>query len=74
MEILRRECRKNSVAYDEDAGLWLVSEYLEKPGREMRGCQPRDIVDAIVDAARYQGTERRLTPETISAACATYFV
>ncbi len=74
MEILRRECRKNSVAYDEDAGLWLVSEYLEKPGREMRGCQPRDIVDAIVDAARYQGTERRLTPEAISAACATYFV
>ena len=73
-EILKRECQRNDVAYDEAAAHHLLDEHFKKPGREVRGCHPRDIVEAIADAARYQGAERALTPSTIEYACANYFV
>jgi alkylhydroperoxidase/carboxymuconolactone decarboxylase family protein YurZ len=40
----------------------------------MRGCAPRDIVEAIADAARYRGLPRVLSPEAVDQAAATYFV
>ena len=73
VEILERECQRNDVACDEAAIRHLMDEYFRKPGRQMRGCHPRDIVEAIADAASYQGTERAMTPSTIQNACAGYF-
>jgi hypothetical protein len=40
----------------------------------MRGCGPRDIVEAIADAARYRGSPRVLSPEAVDEAATTYFV
>jgi hypothetical protein len=40
----------------------------------MKGCHPRDIVEAIAAAARYQGTDRALTNATVDDACSQYFV
>lgn len=74
LEILKRECQRNEVAYDQTAAQHLLEEYFLKAGREMRGCHPRDIVEAIAARARYRGTTRTLTPATIDSACANYFV
>jgi predicted ATPase with chaperone activity len=74
IEILKRECQRNDVAYDEASAHYLVNEYFEKPGREMRGSHPRDIVEAIAGAARYEGRERVLSPSAIDYACSSYFV
>jgi len=74
MEILKRECQRNSVAYDEAAANYFVSEYSRNGLGEMRGCHPRDIVETIADTARYQGGERALTSSTIDEACKHYFV
>lgn len=73
-EILRRECERNEVAYDEAAAQYLVDEHLTKLHRKMRGCHPRDIVESIAAAAAYRGTPRALTEATIDEACANYFV
>jgi predicted ATPase with chaperone activity len=73
-DILKRECAKNDLEYHQSAAKHLIDKYFKKPGREMRGCHPRDIVDAIAAAARYQGTERALTNATVDEACAQYFV
>jgi hypothetical protein len=35
---------------------------------------PRDLVEAVVDAARYEGKTPILAPETVDEACHTYFV
>jgi predicted ATPase with chaperone activity len=72
--IMEKECNRNGVKYDQKAAEYLYSEHFEKQGREIRGCQPRDIVEAIAAAARYQGTDRALTKETIDEACTDYFV
>ncbi len=73
-EILKRECQRNDVAYDEDAATYLINKYFGDGIREMRGCHPRDIVEAIADASRYQGRERALTTSTIDEAISHYFV
>ncbi len=74
VEILKRECEQNNVVYDDAAAKYFMSVYVGNGHREMRGCHPRDIVEAIADAARYQGAERALTPATIDDACSHYFV
>ncbi len=72
--ILKGECQRNDVAYDEAAVTYLFDTYFYDGVREKRGCHPRDIVEAIADAARYRGAERALTPSTIDEACKHYFV
>lgn len=74
IEILKRECQRNNVSYDEDAATYLMNKYFGEGIREMRGCHPRDFVEAIADAARYQGDERSLTASTIDEAHGHYFV
>ncbi len=74
VEILRRECERNDVAFDEDGLQHFVSEYFIKPNREMRGCHPRDLIEAIADAADYQRIPRRLTPDSLRQAAISYFV
>jgi predicted ATPase with chaperone activity len=74
LEILRRECQRYEVAYREDGAQHLVERYYVGAGREMRGCQPRDIVEAIADGARYRGSPRVLSPEAVDQAAASYFV
>ncbi|HUF08893.1 MAG TPA: hypothetical protein VMO47_06210 [Rhodothermales bacterium] len=73
LEILKRECGDNDVDYDEAAANYLLEHHFAKTNRRMRGCHPRDIVEAIVASSAYQGTERALTVETIDDACANYF-
>ena len=74
IKILKRECAANETVYDESAAEYLVEEHFVKPGRQMRGCHPRDIVEAIAAAGRYQGKEPALTRDAIDDACANYFV
>ncbi len=74
IDILRAECQRNDVAYDEAGVTYLMDTYYYDGVRDKRGCHPRDIVEAIADAARYQGSERALIPATIDEACKHYFV
>ena len=41
---------------------------------KLRGCHPRDVVEGVVDAARYDGGPMELSPQTIDEACRTYFL
>lgn len=74
VEILKGECQRNEVTYDEAGASYLMDTYFYDGVREKRGCHPRDIVEAIAEAARYQGRDRALTAATIDEACKYYFV
>jgi predicted ATPase with chaperone activity len=74
LEILGVECQRCDVAYRPDGAEHLMHRYYVETGREMRGCQPRDIVEAIADAARYRGSPCVLSPEAVDQAAASYFV
>jgi predicted ATPase with chaperone activity len=72
--IFRRECEQQRVAYDDYAVSRLLHDWYEAHGRELRGCHPRDLVEAIVDAARYEGHAPELTAERLDEVCTTYFL
>lgn len=72
--IFQRECERAGVDYSHSAITHLLQHWYAPHNRELRGCHPRDIVEAVVDAAAYDGAAAKLTPATIDEACATYFL
>ncbi|HET7061323.1 MAG TPA: AAA family ATPase, partial [Nitrosospira sp.] len=73
-EILRRVCDTRGVAYNTDATEYLLDNYYRKTGRPLTGSHPRDLMEHIVDRARFIGRAPEFTPETVNLAAESYFV
>jgi hypothetical protein len=52
----------------------MIHRELRPRGIALRACQPRDLIEQALALAAYQGLARRLTPELLADACASYFV
>jgi predicted ATPase with chaperone activity len=74
LETLQRVCKHAGVAYDHTAAIHLVETYYRQASRPMVGCHPRDLMEQIIDRARYLKVKPELSPITIDAAAANYFV
>ncbi len=72
--IFRRECDARGMTYRDDAIDHLMDHWYVAHNRQMRGCHPRDIVEAIVDAAKYEDRSPVLSRESVDEACTTYFL
>ena len=72
--IFERECERAGIDYSHATVTHLLDRWYAREGRELRGCHPRDLVEAVVDAAAYEGRAPRLTPDVIDDACSTYFL
>lgn len=73
-QIFMNECREMKLEYDPrvvDHVIHLVTEQSRQP---LRACYPRDILHQIVWAAKYHGTDARLTRGAVEQACHNYFV
>ncbi len=73
-EIFQRVCVQKRVPYEEKALAYLLQEHYIKPKRPVRACHPRDIMDQLIDIARYQNRPPVLTKDLIDQACEAYFV
>jgi predicted ATPase with chaperone activity len=73
-EIFQRVCEDRGVPYDERGLAYLIQEHYLKPSRARRACHPRDIVDQLVDIARYLNVPATLSKDLIDRACSAYFV
>jgi predicted ATPase with chaperone activity len=73
-EIWRRLCAREKVPYDMDVVDRLIEGHYRSCGRALHGAHPRDLLNHVVHAARYQGNPVRLTTELVDLACSTYFV
>ncbi|MDH4208440.1 MAG: ATP-binding protein [Anaerolineae bacterium] len=73
-EIFQRVAAERNVPFDQEGFMYLMREYYLRAKRELRAVHPRDIVDQVIDIARYQGVEPSLTEELIDQACSAYFV
>ena len=63
--ILKYECERNGVEFDERAVPYLLNLYGKRP---RRGSHPRQIVSRLVDLAAYRSQPPRLTPQTLKEA------
>lgn len=73
-EILKRVCDQQCMSYTQSAAHYLVETYYRQAKRAMVGSHPRDLVEQIIDRARFMKIRPELTPETIDAAAENYFV
>lgn len=72
-QIFARECVQRGVSFDGATVEHLLRGWYGD-GRPMRGCHPRDLLEAAGDIARSAGGLRVLTPELIDEACEAYFL
>jgi predicted ATPase with chaperone activity len=71
-QLFQMLCEKYKVAYDELKVNYLIQKhYLGK--RPFRGCQPRDLLEQILNAAAYQKAAPILTEAMLDMACRNYF-
>ncbi len=73
-EIFRRICEGKGIEFNEAAVAYIFSEYYHKRGLEPASCHPRDLIDQIVDIARYLNVRPMLAKDLIDLACNSYFV
>jgi predicted ATPase with chaperone activity len=73
-KIFEKVCYENELEYDEGLVEHLLREFMEPHGFKVRGCQPRDLIGRALSHASYMGYPRKLTPELMEIACASYFV
>jgi len=73
-EIFRRESAAHGFTCDGALIDHLLARWYAD-GRPLRGCHPRDLLDAVVDLCGYDGAPpSRLTPDLLDEACAAYFL
>jgi predicted ATPase with chaperone activity len=73
-EIFRRVAKGKNVQFSESSLAYLIKEHYIKPKRPPRACHARDLLDQIVDVARYLSIPPTLSKELIDRAAESYFV
>jgi predicted ATPase with chaperone activity len=74
ISIFEKVCAERDVPFDRSAVEHLLQNYYRPRKVQLRGCQPRDLVEQIVSLADYLDRPRRLEQDLLEAACASYFV
>lgn len=72
--IFQMNCAQRHIPYDEEMFKYLVLEHYVKIKREPKSVHPRDLLDQLMDIARYLQKEPRLEQELLDAAVDAYFV
>ncbi len=72
--IFKQVCEARRVPYDEKGLAYLLQEWYIKEDRKLRAVHPRDIIEQIIDIARYENTPPALTKTLLDRAAAAYFV
>jgi predicted ATPase with chaperone activity len=72
-QVFRAECEKRDVPYTKEGFVHLVRNWYVKPKRGFKNCHPRDILDQLMDIAKYKQLKPATTPDMIDRACSAYF-
>jgi len=67
-------CTKRGVQYDPEQVQYLIDEHYKPTARKFAACQPRDLLDQMIDMANYRGFAHQLHPDLFDAAVRSYFV
>ncbi len=73
-DIFQAVCETNSIRYDPAAVDYVYDHYYEAREIPPRACHPRDIIDHLIHAARYEQREPRFTFDLLERACHSYFL
>src|SRR3989449_739331 len=72
-EIFKRMCARKNIPYVAEAMSQILAIYRTK-NIGLRSCHPRDIIEQLIDTARFLGQPPALTSQLVEMACESYFV
>jgi hypothetical protein len=72
--IMQRVCKVRNVPYSDDGLRYLIEHEYPRRNLELRSVHPRDLIDQLVDIARFLRTPPTMSRELLGAACKSYFV
>jgi len=73
-EIFKRVSNAKNVPFTEQSFAYLVREHYLKEKRPPRACHARDLLDQVIDIAKYLNVPPALNKELIDRAAGAYFV
>jgi len=73
-QIFASVAQQLGVPLEKDGFMYLLQHWYREHNRPLQAVHPRDLLMIIVAMAEYEGIPPRLTPDTIDAACTSYFV
>jgi predicted ATPase with chaperone activity len=73
-EIFKRVTARRDVPYSEEGLRHVVLEYYIRPKRKPRAVHARDIVEELIDIARYRNVQPCMSKDLLDLACQTYFL
>jgi predicted ATPase with chaperone activity len=73
-EIFRRICEKHDIEFSTMAVDFVYREYYEAAQIQPRACHPRDIVEHVIDVAKYEGVAPELSLDFLRRSCEAYFL
>jgi len=71
-QIFQKLCAKYGIAFDDQAFNYLVEKHYHGK-RPFRGCQPRDILEQILNSASYRRETPQMTAALLDLGCSNYF-
>jgi hypothetical protein len=71
-EIFKRQAYTRGISYEQSVMDYLLGKYKES-GRQMKGCEPRDLLDRVTDICLFEGHALELSAEVIDVAWRNYF-
>lgn len=72
--IFKQYCQANGIDYDAELVDYLIQEHYRPANRSLAACQPRDLINKVIDFSLFEGNKPRLTKELLAQAWQTYFV
>ncbi|MBN2498868.1 MAG: ATPase [Deltaproteobacteria bacterium] len=72
--IFQRECKRRSIEWDSQLFAYLLRNHYQSRNRPLNACEPRDLLDQVVDLCAYHGSEPFLAEEIIDRVVDNYFV
>ncbi|HET7375590.1 MAG TPA: ATP-binding protein, partial [Anaerolineae bacterium] len=73
-EIFKRVAADKKMDYDDRTLAYLLQEHYVKPRRKLRAVHPRDLIEQMIDIARYLNLPMVMNQDLIDRACDAYFV
>ncbi len=73
-EIFEMMCQRKGVRFDPGMVDYLVDKHYRPFNRPFAACQPRDLLEQVIDMANYLAIPPQLNPVLLDAAVRSYFV
>lgn len=73
-EAFEMACVSKEVPFQGEVFDKMIQDIYEKRGLPFNGCHPRDLLDHLIDLAKFEEKPPEMSPDLLMRACESYFV